>query len=55
MIPNESTIALTIAETVLNPVMYLAAPSETPKITGAFNSSAVNKIDLVHSKLLILN
>ena len=52
---NASTIALTIAATVVYPVIYLAAPSETPKITGAFNSSAVNNTDLVHSKLLILN
>ena len=35
----ESTIASTIAATVLKPVMYLPAPSETPRMTGLFISS----------------
>ena len=49
-----STIASTIAATVLKPVMYLAAPSLTPKITGLFASSQAAKIAFVHSKLLML-
>ena len=46
---------LTIPTTVVKPPMYLAAPSETPKITGEFCSCAVNKIVFVHSRLLMLN
>jgi len=40
---------------VSNPVIYLAAPSLTPKITGDCAFSDANKIAFVHSKLLILN
>ena len=52
--PISSTMASTILATVLKPVMYLAAPSDTPRITGDFICSAAWRIDLVHSKLLIL-
>ena len=36
-----SIIALTMSATVLKPHIYLPAPSETPRITGDFISSAV--------------
>ena len=52
---NSSNIPFTIPTTVLYPVMYLPAPSDTPKITGDLHSSAVNRIAFVHSRLLILN
>ena len=55
VIPSSSIIASTIAATVLNPVMYLPAPSDTPKITGDLHSSAVRRILFVHSRLLMLN
>ena len=35
--------------------MYLAAPIETPRMTGAFSSSASKRTALVHSRLLMLN
>ena len=53
--PRVSSIAFTIAATVLKPVMYLPAPPETPKITGDWSFSAVFRIAFVHSKLLMLN
>ena len=53
--PMESTIALTMAATVLKPVMYLPAPSETPRMTGLFISSQAVRTALVHSRLLMLN
>ena len=40
--------------TVLYPVMYFPAPSDSPKITGDLVSSAASKIDFVHSRLLML-
>ena len=52
---NSSNIPFTIPTTVLYPVMYLPAPSDTPKITGDLHSSAVNRIAFVHSRLLMLN
>ena len=52
---NSSNIPLTIPTTVLYPVIYFPAPSETPRITGDLVSSAANKMDFVHSKLLMLN
>ena len=55
MIPRDLSIALTMAATVSKPVIYLPAPSDTPRITGAFISCAVRRIDLVHSRLLMLN
>ena len=51
----ESTMALTMAATVLKPVMYLPAPSETPRMTGLFISSQAVRTALVHSRLLMLN
>ena len=47
-------MALTMAVTVLKPVMYLPAPSLTPRITGLFISSAVCRMAFVHSRLLML-
>ena len=38
-----------------NPVIDFPAPSDTPRITGLFNSCAVKRTDFVHSKLLMLN
>ena len=38
VMPRLSSIAFTIAATVLKPVMYLPAPSDTPSITGLFIS-----------------
>ena len=43
------------AATVLKPVIYLPAPSETPRMTGEFISCAVSRMLLVHSRLLMLN
>ena len=40
---------------VLKPVIYLPAPSETPRMTGEFISCAVSRMLLVHSRLLMLN
>lgn len=39
----------------MKPPIYFAAPSDTPKITGDFSSSAANRIACVNSKLLMLN
>ena len=53
--PRLSSMALTMAATVLKPVIYLPAPSETPRMTGEFISCAVSRMLLVHSRLLMLN
>ena len=53
--PMESTMALTMAATVLKPVMYLPAPSDTPRMTGLLVSSQAVRTALVHSRLLMLN